>query len=290
MASTPHLVWALRQRDLTAAERLVLIYLADRANGAMVCWPMIATIAEALELSERSVMRAVQTLEDKDLIRVDRRHRQFNHYHILRPENGSDPEAEHPEPCVTKSHPSDVRVTQSQSSVTESHPTSVTESHPSVTACHPSEAARGDTQSLKPPFLGDTESHDPLKEVSLKEGRKKEPPKPPASGGPRDRTAYPADFDAFWMAYPRKAGKRAALKAWTGAIVRAGDAGVIMAGLASHRFTLNADFIPHPSTWLNRDQWLDVQDTTDPVLRAVGLSGPVDLAGWPVTGEGRLLQ
>src|SRR5436190_5061638 len=154
MASTPHLVWALRQRDLTAAERLVLIYLADRANGAMVCWPMIATIAEALELSERSVMRAVQTLEDKDLIRVDRRHRQFNHYHILRPENGSDPEAEHPEPCVTEGHSSDVRVTQSQSSVTESHPTSVTESHPSVTACHPSEAERGDTQSPKPPFLG----------------------------------------------------------------------------------------------------------------------------------------
>jgi hypothetical protein len=137
--------------------------------------------------------------------------------------------------------------------------------------------------------LGDTESHDPLKEVSLKEGRKKEPPKPPEAGG-RDRTAYPADFEAFWLAYPRKAKKRAALKAWDGATKRAGSAAPIMAGLAGHRFTPDPQFIPHPSTWLNCDQWLDVQDTTDPVLRAVGLSGPVDLAGWPVTSAGRLLQ
>jgi len=104
----------------------------------------------------------------------------------------------------------------------------------------------------------------------------------------QDRHAYPSDFEAFWLAYPRQAGKRAALKAWHGATVRAGSPAPIMAGLAAHRFCAEERFIPHPSTWLNRDQWLDVQDSFDPVLRAVGLT-PEDLADWPMPSR-RLLQ
>ena len=104
---------------------------------------------------------------------------------------------------------------------------------------------------------------------------------------PRDRIAFPPDFEAFWLAYPRKAGKRAAMKGWAGAVTRAGGAAAIMAGLASHRFAAEERFIPHPATWLNRDQWLDEADSFDPVLRAVGLT-PEDFADWPVPERGLL--
>jgi hypothetical protein len=82
--------------------------------------------------------------------------------------------------------------------------------------------------------------------------------------GGRDRSSGSVAFETFWLAYPRKAGKRAALKCWDGATKRAGGAEAIMAGLAGHRFQSEERFIPHPATWLNRDQWLDVQAPQQP--------------------------
>jgi hypothetical protein len=92
MSGCPHVVWALRQRGLTAAERVVLIYLANRANGALLCWPSVATIAEDCELSSRTVQAAIKRLSSLGLIRIERRHRQSHHYHILRPVKGADAE------------------------------------------------------------------------------------------------------------------------------------------------------------------------------------------------------
>lgn len=70
------------------------------------------------------------------------------------------------------------------------------------------------------------------------------------------------DFDAFWSAYPRKAGKKAALKAWNAAkdkpavdvIVTA-----VKAQAASDQWKRDGgQFIPHPATWLNQGRWADV--------------------------------
>jgi Winged helix-turn-helix DNA-binding len=69
------------------------------------------------------------------------------------------------------------------------------------------------------------------------------------------------DFDSFWGAYPRKVGKAAARKAWDGALKRASVDEVLMG--ASRVITLwqkygyEQQFIPHASTWLNRDGWED---------------------------------
>jgi hypothetical protein len=83
--SCPHVVWALRQRGLSASERVVLIYLADKANKVMVCWPSLHTIAAAVELSPRTVHSAVHRLQALTLIRIETRGQHSNHYHILRP-------------------------------------------------------------------------------------------------------------------------------------------------------------------------------------------------------------
>jgi hypothetical protein len=64
-------------------------------------------------------------------------------------------------------------------------------------------------------------------------------------------------FDQFWEAYPRKVGKAAARKAF---LKLAEDGCHAVAG--ARRFANDpnlppAQFIPHPTTWLNREGWLD---------------------------------
>lgn len=76
------------------------------------------------------------------------------------------------------------------------------------------------------------------------------------------RTALPAvnspEFEAFWTAYPRKTGKRAARTAWDRAVTRA-EIAVILAGTARYRDDPNREpaYTAHPSTWLNQDRWDD---------------------------------
>lgn len=66
-------------------------------------------------------------------------------------------------------------------------------------------------------------------------------------------------FAMFWEAYPLKVGKRKAEPAYQRAAKRAGHE-AIMEGLARCVpiwATDDASYTPHPTTWLNRDGWLD---------------------------------
>jgi hypothetical protein len=68
-------------------------------------------------------------------------------------------------------------------------------------------------------------------------------------------------FAAFYAAYPRKVGKPAAAKAYKTAIKKA-SAHVIGAGLAGWAAywsdnKIATEFVPHPSTWLNQERWND---------------------------------
>jgi hypothetical protein len=72
------------------------------------------------------------------------------------------------------------------------------------------------------------------------------------------QVSYPNDFEAWWVLYPRKEAKGAALKAWTSALKRI-DIETLM-----DRVTLYAgselpdrQYIPLPATWLNADRWND---------------------------------
>lgn len=73
----------------------------------------------------------------------------------------------------------------------------------------------------------------------------------------------PNGFARFWEAYPNKVGRRAAETAYQRALRRA-DAATILAGLgrAALSRTWQDGFIPHPTTWLNQDRWLDEPDNS----------------------------
>lgn len=66
-------------------------------------------------------------------------------------------------------------------------------------------------------------------------------------------------FDEFWKLYPRKLAKKHALIAYNRALKRVPHSD-IMEGLArALKFWegTEAEFIPHPTTWLNGDRWED---------------------------------
>jgi len=80
------------------------------------------------------------------------------------------------------------------------------------------------------------------------------------------------DFDHFWIAYPRKAGKGAARKAWVKAVTKV-DSDVIIAAAMDYRRDPNREdaFTAHASTWLNDERWDD-----EPIPSRVQASGRVN--------------
>ncbi len=82
------------------------------------------------------------------------------------------------------------------------------------------------------------------------------------------RTAPPAEspsgFDAFWSEYPRKIDKAAARRAWKTATKQSTE-GDILGGLVRWKLAWVAagtapEYIPHPTTWLNRHRWESTPD------------------------------
>lgn len=72
----------------------------------------------------------------------------------------------------------------------------------------------------------------------------------------RDSSATDA-FSQFWGMYPRKVGKRAALAAYIKAASRASHQDIINGLQMQLPHWTDPRYIPHPTTWLNRDGWED---------------------------------
>ncbi|MDO5643725.1 MAG: helix-turn-helix domain-containing protein, partial [Paracoccus sp. (in: a-proteobacteria)] len=66
-------IWALQQRGLTPAQRVVLFYLADRHNPDYGCFPKQNTLAADAEISVSSLNDHLAYLEERGLIRRERR-------------------------------------------------------------------------------------------------------------------------------------------------------------------------------------------------------------------------
>lgn len=67
-------------------------------------------------------------------------------------------------------------------------------------------------------------------------------------------------FSSFWSLYPRRVAKRAALKAWEKEMRSGTNPEEIIEGLRrqlAHLLAKEAQFIPHPATWLNQGRWED---------------------------------
>lgn len=117
-----------------------------------------------------------------------------------------------------------------------------------------------------------TSGSEPDKTRTRREERRrdKDPPNPPA-GGVRAKRRKPPDehphFAAFWSAYPRKAAKEAAAKAFTKLDPDDAMLAVLLAAIETQRRRggcleplTTADgrsTIPHGSTWLNGKRWED---------------------------------
>jgi hypothetical protein len=70
---------------------------------------------------------------------------------------------------------------------------------------------------------------------------------------------YSVEFETFWQSYPRKDSKRRAWKAWLAAKSRFPDIPTLLAAIEKQRTgeAWKSGYIPHASTWLNGDRWLD---------------------------------
>jgi hypothetical protein len=92
-------------------------------------------------------------------------------------------------------------------------------------------------------------------------------------------TILPIGFDEFWHAYPKKAGKQQAYKAWMKLKPSTVLVSEILAAIDAQKFSAQwnrngGQFIPHPSSWLNGRRWEDeTQATTGNALVDSALQG-----------------
>lgn len=107
----------------------------------------------------------------------------------------------------------------------------------------------------------------------------------------REGRASDDAFDAFWSIYPRKEDKKGARSAWSR--VRKSDHAAIMADiqgrLASGRWVKGSQYIPIPTTYLNRERWND--ELSPPPIATAAPSKPdrkANPVAWAIAEKGRL--
>ena len=93
---------------VSSTDKIVLLYLADRANAAGTCWPSVATIAAKTSLSDRAVQMAIKRLEEGGHLSQfwhtpEKAKRPMRHFRIhprttFTPETASPPNEVHPDP------------------------------------------------------------------------------------------------------------------------------------------------------------------------------------------------
>ena len=108
------------------------------------------------------------------------------------------------------------------------------------------------------------------------EANTKTPPNPRKRG---NAAAAPPGFDAFWKAYPKKADKPAACRAFVKARIDEPTLPSLLAAIAtqaqSKQWTKDdGEFIPNPATWLNARRWED-ETTASPAAAATLFSGAI---------------
>lgn len=76
-------------------------------------------------------------------------------------------------------------------------------------------------------------------------------------------------FDDFWLLYPRRVAKKDARKAWS-RIPPSQHVAILTAVVAWRRVWADKDaqYIPHPATWLNGERWEDELPATNVPLHA----------------------
>ena len=142
----------------------------------------------------------------------------------------------------------------------------------------------GNPGGLSPPLIH--QEADSEAESEAEAEKKENTPKPPRPARTAKSSAgADGEFGLFWNGYPRKVGKGAARTAWAKATKKSSGT-EILTGLDNAKWPTDPQYIPHPAKWLNHERWLDVVDTRDPVLVAVGYFDKPD----PAPGSAPLLR
>lgn len=264
-------VWAHRQRfGGDVAAKIILMLLADYADEWATCFPGVDRIAEETELSRSTVLRKLKVLAACGLIGVEKRanergHRTSNRYTL------------EVDVMVTAQEWADAKATVAAEDprTTTVLGVNVTPGSPPPPKCHAEREAQvssGDTGTTSR-----TPSSTPLP-----------PTEPTETIVPGASAAAPALFEAsgssapsapvidpeiaftrFWAVYPRRVGRGAARRAWTGALKKA-TVDEIMAGVSAYaqRHALDrieTKYTPHPSSWLNGERWADEEQQATPM-------------------------
>lgn len=209
--------WLIRETDLSIYGIAVYAALSSH-NGRGGIYPSIPKLAQEARCSERSVQKALAELRALGVLRVERRKRVAGD--------------------------SDTNVYHLLNSV-ESSPESG--AHGAGGGAH---HAPGVVHTVHQGGAHHAPKEEPLEEEPIEE----EPPK-----APKGAVSVANHFDVFWSMYPRKVGKPQARGAYLKALKREAEAviiGAVERMLADPNLP-EQQFIPHPSTWLNRDGWND---------------------------------
>ena len=226
---------------------MLYVALLDNARGTAEAWPKRSSLAERLGVSVRTISNRLNQLVDAGLVTV---------LHQYRKADGS----------ITHDRKGFIRQIQSVYIIETQKPD---EREDIFTQGKGEENFPQDLQEENfPPRRRNISKHKhgeeypqtPMDKAGQGELAIVAESAPPAGGGvtKRKREQYPPEFAGFWEVYPKKADKRAALKAWRAAKKRVlvSDDELIAAAKRyrddpnrSDQFTKNA------ATWLNADAW-----------------------------------
>jgi hypothetical protein len=228
--------WAWDQKTEDISAKAVLVALAkccDRlGRGTWECWAAQETLAEMIDGSLSSVGRALRRLESLGLVT---RHRRF------------DADGHRTTDLHVLNHTSDCL------------PVNLTGSRSDRLAVVKDETGPDQPKRRRTTRQSDHQSNRPLVNLTEEEVISKEITRERSKNSPPKRGYDDPEFAKWWAAYPKKAGKRAALQAFGHALKRAPFAD-ILAGTnryAEERADQEAKYTKDPSGWLNADRWAD---------------------------------
>jgi hypothetical protein len=194
--SIPAFAWAIEQghaHNLLPSDRLVLIYLADKANGVRVCWPGQETIVKYTGLALRTVRAALPRLAKAKLIQLEERSGRATVYHILREDSPT------PRQDVAGSHPA-----------TPANGAGVSMPDPGNQCIEPRQLV-APTPAIRPPEPYLSKKEEPKRRASAPEARlsdsgdvgKEAGHADPAAPDPLDRPVDPGQFQALLASLTR---------------------------------------------------------------------------------------
>ncbi len=91
--------WAWLQQ-IKSSKKLVLLALADRANKDNVCWPSVARIEGDTGLDRKTIMSAIQSMENDGILKVVRVQGVRNKYKLISVDNQKSSDKEEPKKNV----------------------------------------------------------------------------------------------------------------------------------------------------------------------------------------------